>query len=82
MNPHDSATCAECATAARIVLRRLERMERACRCCGSIVPTQETMYVVGDPDNPSDNHWRMCGSCWRAGYQRGETLDSVGVAPA
>lgn len=39
------------------------------------------MYIALNPDDPNDNHWRMCGSCWRAGYQRNETLDSVeGVA--
>lgn len=73
---HDSVTCSDCAAAARDMLRRLERMSRTCRCCGTRIPAQETVYVAGNPADTDDNHWRMCGACWRAGYQRGETVDS------
>lgn len=65
------------AAATRDCLRALERMSRLCRCCGTRVHPNETIYVVGDLDSPNSprDEWRMCGSCWRAGYAVGETVD-------
>jgi len=74
---HDPATCSECQAAHRDMQRFLERMKQTCRCCGTRIPDEHVVYIVGDLDDPHDDHWRMCGSCWRAGYQRGETIDST-----
>lgn len=71
---HDPATCRECAAAHRDMQRWLARLARLCRCCGVLIHGESVVYVVGDLDVPS-SHWRMCGTCWRAGYQVGETLD-------
>lgn len=68
---HDPLMCTECAAAAKDVLRRFARMERTCRCCGTHIVPNEPVFIVGD-----DNYWRMCGRCWRSGYERGETVDA------
>lgn len=79
---HNPSTCKECLAATRDTLRFVARLECLCRCCGTHVQPGETIYVVTNPSDPNDSNlplgqWRMCGRCWCAGYQRGETVDSI-----
>jgi hypothetical protein len=77
---HDPATCSECRAAHRDMQRWLARIERLCRCCGSVVPEGQIVYIVADDPNKESlplGEWRMCETCWRAGYPAGKTIDEL-----
>lgn len=79
---HDPATCPECAQAHRDMQRWLARLDRTCRCCGTRIAEEQIVFIVKHPDSAPDSQakrdeWRMCGSCWHAGYQVGETVDAA-----